>query len=346
MGEVEKPKDRDFIETVEGFLFCVVGYLHPPDGYTAYMKYMPDPAGKWSKGETHYTRVIPYYHISQVEAVYDLLKERHPQYIFNCPVRKITISSVPCDSVRTYYRPRPRLRSLIAKGASDPLEQRLIDLVLLLSEISGIEEGDIGVTGSLLTETHNPKFSDIDLTVYGVAASHRIKRALFRAKGEGNDLQPFSREKMENWIRTRSERFSISPRDLYTIAKRRWNFGLYRGTYFSIHPVRTDNEITERYGSRLYQQLGVVAGTARIADTSDSIYLPAIYGVEDIETEEPEPYELEQIVSYESLFSDIFEEGERVSFMGVLEEVTGERVSHRVVIGSAGSKAGYIKLAD
>jgi len=221
---VDKPKDRDFIETVEGFLFCVVGYLHPPDGYTAYLKYMPDPTGKWSKGETHYTRVIPYYHVSQVEAVYALLKERHPQYLLNCPVRNITVSSVPCDCVRTYYRPRPRLRSLIAEGASDPLEKRLIDFVLLLSEISGVEESDIGVTGSLLTETHNPKFSDIDLTVYGATPSQRMKRALFRAKGEGYPLQPLSRERVKNWIRTRSERFPISPRDLYTIAKRRWNF--------------------------------------------------------------------------------------------------------------------------
>lgn len=341
-----KPKDRDFIETVEGFLFCVVGYLHPPDGYTAYLKYMPDPTGKWSKGGTHYTRVIPYYHVSQVEAVYDFLKEHHPQYLFNCPVRKITVSSVQCESVRTYYRPRPRLRSLMAEGASDPLEQRLIDLVLLLSKISGIDEGDIGVTGSLLTETHNPKFSDIDLTVYGADPSKRIKMALSRAKGENNALQSISRGRMEKWVRSRSERFPISLRDLCAIAKRRWNFGLYQGTYFSIHPVRTDDEITEKYGSRLYQQLAMVAGTARIADRSGSIYLPAIYGVEDVETEGSEPYELTQIVSYESLFSDIFEEGERVSFMGMLEEVKGEKIIHRVVIGSAGSKPGYIKLVD
>ena len=48
---MEKPKDRDFVETVESFLFCVVGYLHPPDKVTAYLKYVPDTEGKWRKGE-------------------------------------------------------------------------------------------------------------------------------------------------------------------------------------------------------------------------------------------------------------------------------------------------------
>jgi len=41
-----KPKDRDFVETLEGLLFCVVGYLHPPDKYTAYLKYSPAAEGR------------------------------------------------------------------------------------------------------------------------------------------------------------------------------------------------------------------------------------------------------------------------------------------------------------
>jgi len=40
-----RPKDRDFVETAEGFFFCLVGYLHPPDRYTAYLKYTPAESG-------------------------------------------------------------------------------------------------------------------------------------------------------------------------------------------------------------------------------------------------------------------------------------------------------------
>ncbi len=34
---VRKPKDKDFVETVDGLFLCVVGYLHPPDAFTAYL---------------------------------------------------------------------------------------------------------------------------------------------------------------------------------------------------------------------------------------------------------------------------------------------------------------------
>ncbi|MEE8354473.1 MAG: hypothetical protein V3S09_01480, partial [Candidatus Bathyarchaeia archaeon] len=128
---VGKPRDRDFVETVEGLLFCVVGYLHPPDRVTAYLKYVPDPGGKWRRGETGYSRAIPYYHVSQVENTYGFLGENHPEYLHDCPVRNITVSSVPRDSIRTYYRPRERLAAIMEEPG-DGLESKLRDLVILL----------------------------------------------------------------------------------------------------------------------------------------------------------------------------------------------------------------------
>ena len=342
---MEKPKDRDFIETAEGLLFCVVGYLHPPDRYTAYLKYLPAADGKWSRGETRYARAIPYYHVSQVEETYALLRERYPRYLFSCPVRNITVSSVPRAMVKTYYRPRRRLRSLLAEGAGDALEQRLIDLVTLLSDLSGLSDGDFGVTGSLLTGSHSPEFSDMDITVYGLRASQGLKAALIEAAKVGGAIQTLSRERMAGWSLNRTGRFPLRFEELMDIAERRWNYGLYRGAYFSVHPVRTDGEITERYGDRIYRQRGVAAGTAEIKDSRESIYLPAIYRVENAEVEAAARGEVEQVVSYEGLFCDIFEEGERIEFRGVLEEVSGDGGHCRVVVGAAGSGGGYIKSA-
>jgi predicted nucleotidyltransferase len=153
---MERPKDRDFVETAEGLLFCVVGYLHPPDRYTAYLKYAPSGEGEWSRGETSYRRVIPYYHVSQVEDTYDLLRERYPQYLHACPVRNITVSSVPRTSVKEYYRPRERLQALL-EDPRDELEWKLNDLSTILCGLSGLDSKDLGVTGSLLTRSHNPQ---------------------------------------------------------------------------------------------------------------------------------------------------------------------------------------------
>ncbi len=340
---MERPRDKDFVETVEGLLFCVVGYLHPRDRITAYLKYVPSDEGKWSRDETRYTRVIPFYHVSQVENTYDYLRERHPEYLFNCPVRNITVSSVPIDRVKSYYRPRERLSEIVEEGPGDELEWKLTDLVTILTGLSGIEVGDLGITGSMLTASHSPEFSDMDITVYGREASMRLKEAILETRGEELMIQPYNAAKKEDWSASRVGRFPLGFADLMGFAERRWNYGVFRDTYFSVHPVRTDDEITEEYGDNTYRRIGEVSGRARVADSSESIYLPAIYRVEDVVSDEAEATDVTEIVSYEGIFCDMFEEGETLEFGGALESVEGKRSHLRVVVGGAGSHPSYIK---
>ena len=337
---MEEPKDRDFVETVEGLIFCVVGYLHPPDRVTAYLKYVPDAEGKWRRGEVSYARVIPYYHVSQVENTYGFLGERHPEYLFDCPVRNITVSSVPRDRVKAYYRPRERLESVMS-DPGDGLEFKLRDLVTILSGLAGLDVEDFGVTGSILTASHSPDFSDIDLTVYGGEASAALRGALRETRRNDGVIQPFNASKREVWSLSREGRFPLGFGELMEFAERRWNYGVYMGTYFSVHPVRTDSEVAEAYGDNRYIPLGGVRGSATVADASEGIYLPAVYGLEDVETDSGR--EVAEVASYEGLYADMFYEGERVEFGGVLERVEGKRGVHRVVVGGAGSEPSYIK---
>jgi predicted nucleotidyltransferase len=148
---------------------------------------------------------------------------------------------------------------------------------------------------------------------------------------------------MVEWSRSRSSRLNLDFEILMNIAERRWNYGIFEGTYFSIHPVKVDNEINERYGDYFYTQRGVVRGTASITDNSGSIYLPAIYQVDEVKIKPAMDNEIRQLVSYEGLFCNLFENGERVDFEGVLEKVTGNQEEYyRVVIGSSGFGGGFI----
>jgi predicted nucleotidyltransferase len=340
---MEKPKDKDFVETVEGLLFCVVGYLHPPDRYTAYLKYVPSEGGKWSREETRYTRVLPFYHVSQVENTYGFLSENHPEYLFECPVRNITLSAVPEDRIKRYYRPRERLKGIVEEGPKDELEWKLTDLITILTGLSGLKTEDFGVTGSMLTANHSPEFSDMDITVYGQEASGRIKETILETREEESLIQPFNSSKKEVWSMSRTKRFPLDFEGLMEFAERRWNYGVFRDTYFSMHPVRTDEEIAEVYGDNTYWCMGEVSGRAKVACNSESIYLPAIYKVEDVVTDVSQGDEVTEIVSYEGLFCDMFEEGETVEFGGVLESVEGNQSHLRVVVGGAGSRPSYIK---
>jgi predicted nucleotidyltransferase len=333
-----KPKDRDFIETGDGYLFCVVGYLHPSDGYTAYLKYVPSPGGKWERDGVRYSRSIPYYQVSQVENTYSYLKQTHPEYILQCPVRNIEVSWVPKNHVKTYYNPRERLDAIKKNGPKDPLEEKLHRLTTTLEEAADIE-GFLGVTGSILTETHNPEFSDIDLTVYGQTESNQLKEALMKLKLESNEVSGISEQEKREWILHRLGKYKLDARDLMRVAEKRWNYGYFDGAYFSIHPTRTDEEITENYGDNTYHRVGEVTGTAVVSDSSESIYLPAVYSV----TECTPNTEVSEIVSFEGLYCSLFEKGDRIEFSGVLEHIRGKNPHQRVIVGGAGSPDSYIK---
>jgi len=338
---MEKPKDRDFTETEEDLLFCVVGYLHPPDRYTAYLKYIPDQGGKWSRNETKYSRVIPYYHVSQVENTYEYLRENHPDYLHECPVRNITVSSVPRNRVAKYHRPRERMAQIL-DSPRDELEWKLSDLTTILKGLSGLRTRDLGVTGSMLTRSHSPEFSDIDLTVYGGAAAQSLKEALVETRRNQGVIQPFNNSKKRLWSESRSGRFPLSPGELTEFAERRWNYGVFSDTYFSIHPVRTDGEITEEYGDNVYIQIGEVTGTATVSDNSESVFLPAVYKIVDPDLTGLSA-EVTEIVSFEGIFCDMFENGERIEFRGILEQVDGKDDHHRIVIGGAGTSTSFMK---
>jgi predicted nucleotidyltransferase len=333
-----KPKDRDFIESVDGHMFCVVGYLHPPDGYTAYLKYVPSPGGKWERDGIRYSRSIPYYQVSQVENTYDYLKQNHTDYILKCPVRNIEISWVPLTHVKTYFKPRERVSEIKSNGAKDPLEEKMLKLTTILEESAGIE-GSIGVTGSILTKTHNPEFSDIDLTVYGQDESFRLKETLNKLKDESEEVNTISEQEKGEWIINRLGKYELDAQDLMRAAEKRWNFGYFDGVYFSIHPIRIDAAIIEDYRDNTYHRVGKVAGTAVISDSSESIYLPALYKITDCEP----CTEVSRIISFEGLYGSLFERGEKIDFNGILEEVRGKNPHKRIIIGGAGSPDSYIK---
>lgn len=332
-----KPKDRDFIETIEGYLFCVVGYLHPPDGYTAYLKYVPSPDGKWERDGVRYSRSIPYYQVSQVENTYQWLKQNHPEYILQCPVRGIEISWVPKNRVKQYYHPIERLQE-IKKAPQDTLGEKLIRLTSLIEETAGVENS-LGVTGSILTKTHNPRFSDIDLTVYGKKQSYEAKKALLDLKEENKAITGISEQEKKKWIQNRLGKHWLNSEELERIAEKRWNYGYIDGVYFSIHPTRTDDEITENYGDNTYHRISEVKDTATVTDSSESIYLPAVYKVSEYKPDS----DVSKIVSYEGIYGSLFEEGERIEFNGVLEEIRGKNPRKRILVGGAGSPDSYIK---
>lgn len=339
---MRKPKDRDFIQTHEGMFFCVTGYLHPPDKYTAYLKYSPAAGGKWKDAETAYRRELEYYHVSNVAATLRFLEQHYPQYVHYCPVRGIKFSMPPQGCVKKYYIPEKRLEEILAHPG-DPLEGEICAFVSEMVAIAGVKTSDLGITGSTLLNIHNPQFSDIDLIVYGLENALKVRMVL-KENGSAK-IHPVAGKALEEWCALVAGHFPLSYEEARYFAGRRWNYGFFEGRYFSIHPTRKDDEIKENYGDRIYREKGMARVRAVVSDASESLFMPAVYRVEDVEvlegTEEVQRL-LREVASYEGLYRDIVDSGQEVEAKGKLESVNGQY--DRLVIGTTALQGkGYIK---
>lgn len=327
------PKDRDFIETREGMLFCVVDYLHPPEKYTAYLKYSPAAAGRWQRRGTAYHRELAYYHAHQVGTTLDYLQEHFPEYVDYCPVRDMRFSLIPNERVSTYYYPEQSLGQVIA-GARDRLEEEVARAASSVLSVTGMPPECLGVTGSVLLGIHDPGFSDIDLIVYGRPSVDLLRAALTAGAIPG--VRPLDESFLGGWRGEITDHHGLTRPQIDWLVARRWNFVSYgpERRYLSFHPVRSDGEIQERYGDHYYRDAGVCCLQATVCDAHDAIYLPAVYGIEQVQILEGAQVPIDQIYCYEGLFGQAADAGQVIEARGKLEQIDGGPL-HRLVVGSS-----------
>lgn len=342
--EGRKPKDRDFLRTQEGMFFCVTGYLHPPDCYTAYLKYSPNPLGKWRMGATAYQREVPYYHVRNIAETIHYLEHHYPWYVHDCPVRNIRFSMVPRKYVARYYDPQERLREITA-DPRDPLEEDACSLAMEIAACAGTSLDDVGVTGSILIGLHNPVLSDINLLVYGSESAWKVRAAL--RGGKSSEIQWLDRDLIDRWSHEMAEWFPLTLDEGQYSVSRRWNYGFYKNRFFGIHPTRTDAEITERYGEYVYRGRGVARIRAVVSETKEAIFQPAVYQISDVQVldGDSEAAEVREVISYEGRYRDVVDNGEEIEARGKLESVSDRY--YRLVVGTTMLEGkGYIKPAS
>jgi len=330
--------DRDFLETVEGFFFCVVGPFHPGDRVISYLKYLPDKRGIWGKRRKRFKRVMKAYTIPNLLETFKLLEKSHPHYLFRSPFYNIRMTAVPHEKIKRHYHPEEKLEELLKSQELDVLQAKAVELVRTLSRASNISSSSFGITGSILLDIHNPDFSDVDLTVYGLKNTLALKEGLNQLYSSSSKVKRFEGKLLEAWCKSKTVKHPLSLAEARTIYEKRWNVGNFDGTLFSIHPVKTKFELSEKYGDKSFRPKGFVTIRATVEDDSDSMFLPAVYRVRNVEVlEGPKTENILEVVSYESLYDSLATKGEKITAHGKLEIVKDLRngaVYHRVLVGS------------
>ena len=336
MSRAEKIfKDRDYLLTVENLFFCVVGYTHPPDKVVSYLKYAPI---KEEKNKVAYKRILKYYTISCLKDSLNYLEKNHPVYVCYDKISGLKFSSVPILNIKKHFCPEKKVEELLSKNRKDELELKAAKIVLSLADESGVSLKYFGITGSILIGLHHPKFSDVDITVYGKNNSLKLKETMLGLyKSKTSIFKKFSGECLKNWCNDKAKLYPLTFTEAENLYKRIWNRGVYGETMFSIHPIRLDEEIYEKYGEKIFSQNGLVEAEATIKNADEAIFMPSTYLVEDVKIRFGLNVEVESIISYEGLYGGIFEEGEKILVKGVLEKVEDlkrGKSSWRIVVGS------------
>lgn len=331
-------RDRDFIETPEHFLFCVIGSVHPPDRVISYIKYVPSESGLWHKGERKFQRILRRYAMVDLINTLNFL-EHYPEYLYYSPILGIRIPAVPMEKILSHFKPEEKIVDLSRKIEEiDPLERKALDLAIKISEESCVPLRYFGITGSILLGIHQP-FSDIDLTVYGLKNARAVKESLKQIYLDTRaDISTLKGAKAEEWCMSKSRLHPLTYEEAKRILDRKWNIGIFRGTYFSIHPVKIEDEVYEKYGDRVFRLEGMARIIARVIDDSEADFMPAKYVVEDVKILEGEHVgDIREVVSYEGLYSGVANAGENIVAYGKLEVVFDKRSGetyHRILIGS------------
>ncbi len=323
-------RDRDAIETAEGLIFRVFGYSHPPGAYICDAEYASskifdskDPrAPRTGKGDLYYK----FYNDEGMK----LVAKKYPRYQVFHEMLGLNLVGVKNGDIAEARKPEARLQQLLEAGPTDELLAAMERVLMISLNNSGLKTENFGVFGSMLHGFHHPKFSDIDLIVYGKKENAKMRKtlqALYADKQSGfhNEFESDRAMEGKDW---RFQNFPVQ--DFVWHQRRKQIYGLYddkasgRTIKAEFEPVKAWSEIKSEYDPRTcITKRGWVKLKARITADDEAPFIPSIYGIEPLEviSGPKETLEVRRIFSFMEEFRQQAQKDEEVLVEGNLEEV-------------------------
>ena len=324
-------RDRDGIQTGEGLIFRVFGYSHPKDSYICDAEYASskifNSADPRAPRDGRSERYFKFYNDEGMK----LIAKKYPQYLILHEMLGLKIVGVPKNLVAEARQPQPRLQELLRKGPTDPLLSAMERVLGIALTNTGLKNSDFGVFGSMLHGFHHPKYSDIDLTIYGKTENAKVRQTnaeLYSDSSSGlrNEFESEDAMKGKDW---RFKNFDV--KDFVWHQRRKMIYGLYddraksgRVIKAEFEPVKAWNEIKSEYDPQAkIKQKGWVKLKARVTSDDEAPFIPSIYGIEPLEVlgGPKEALKATRVFSYMEEFRQQAQKDETVIVEGNLEEV-------------------------
>lgn len=292
---------RDFLQTVDGWIFAVVDYHHP-EGIRSMLRYVPDPDGERTTGGARYRKL-------DFEMAYEFLRREKPEYIQDVHV-------VPEEDILRIYRPEKELPKVAER------DDRVGEIVSVLKE-GGVPQEMMGITGSILVGLDGPA-SDIDFLVYG-RDWWRARDLIERAKEEDGRIRDLDEA---TWDKIYQKRVPEISRDEFVLHERRkGNRGLVDATYFDLLFTRDWDQIRPPFPPG--KKAGRRRIEGRVIEAEFAFDNPAVYEIDHDD--------ISEILCYTHTYAGQALPGERIDACGVVEET---EEGERLVVGTSREATG------
>jgi predicted nucleotidyltransferase len=323
-------RDRDAIETAEGLIFRVFGYSHPPDAYICDAEYASakifastDPrAPRTGKEQLYYK----FYNDEGMK----LVAKKYPQYLIFHEMLGLNLVGVRNNAIQEARKPEERLEALLHAGPTDELLAAMVRVLDLALDNSCLAELNFGVFGSMLHGFYHPRFSDIDLIVYGKKENATMRKTLqaLYADGQSGLRNEFGSDQAMAGKDWRFKNFTLE--DFTWHQRRKQIYGLYddkasgRTIKAEFEPVKAWSEIKSEYNPKTrIKQKGWVKLKAKVTADDEAPFIPSIYVIEPLEVYSgaKEALEAKRVFSFMEEFRQQAQKDEEVIVEGNLEEV-------------------------
>jgi len=325
-----KLRDRDGITTKEGLIFRVFGYSHPPESFVCDAEYASSEIFKSNNPKAPRGSGRNAFYKFYEDEEWKFIQRRFPQYMIFHEMLGKKMVGVNRNDILEVRKPDVVLRKLVGATGNDDLLAAMRNLLNIVLESSDLHLEDFGVFGSLLHGFHHPKYSDIDLIIYGERNLVKLRETLgeFYKSGFSRLTNEFETDQT---IRGKDWRFkNLSPDEYLWHQQRKLIYALSedsktgRTIKTEFEPVKDWKEIDNEYDSKTrIVPRGWTRMLAKVTEDSDAPFIPSIYNIEPLEILEGqrEASEAKRVFSYVEEFRMQAKKGETIDVRGNLEEV-------------------------
>jgi predicted nucleotidyltransferase len=327
--------------TKEGLIFRVFGYTHPHEGYICDAEYASSKIFKSENPKAFRTDGKKVFYKFYEDEGWRFVEKNFPYHmIFYKPLNR-NVVGVECCNIMRVRKPQLKLRRIMEQKPEDELMSALQKVLEGVLARSGLKLEDFGVFGSMLHGFYHPRFSDIDLVVYGKRNVRRLREFLVEMYREDASTLRNEFECGFSFIGKLWRFRNISPEEFVWHQGRKMIYGvlydkdLKREIKVEFEPVKDWSEIQNEYSEiRSITSCGWVKAYLQVKDDEEVPFMPSIYGVETLNVVEgPKIEEIRRVVSYIEEFRMQAWKGENVYVEGNLEKVeTSKRNFYQVTL--------------